>query len=593
MSIKNYYFYCYYPPPSPLSINLIMTKKQTYRRNGFSADSSAEEEDDFILADLEDVMRDKEEPSLVPLKHFNDDDEIIDSLLVKSGFEVKDDLEEDDRDASARVIDDIDLADKFSDFDQFVVKSVEPDEQDRLTAVEDIQDSVIHSRTDFDEIPDKDAIDRLLVDAGFDSHDETDDKSDDHWLEDASEFARPVIESVEPAEPNKRIETEEVRVSASHFSADFDEALVEEANELSEDDETSNARAIDHVSWVNEFKKRSAVVTDNAVFDFDGSECALEKDPVNAFFIQEENPETMMPKPASNQTIYPQEPLNDTEITAFCSIVAEQESIKEQISGYENKVKKAGFITYASLSFGIVALLSAVIMGIIVLSVKNDVSKLTELVSMLEEDMSSISEKNADMDINNSELPGEPLNKKANNMAGFDNLKAMTVAQENLKRPEATVEKGSPKKKIGLQGNGSDQPHLSPDLSKSNATGGVKKQADLNKSSAQQRAGIPVTEKKKPAETAVKVTTANKKASNANIASGWTVKLIAYKQLSDAKRKAAQLLEKGIPVKVTAVDINNSKSYQLTVGGFKNKENAALYAAKIKKSLNMNAVLIR
>ena len=69
-----------------------MTKKQTHRRNSFSAEFNAEEEDDFILADL-DVMRDNEEPYLVPLKHFNDDDEIIDSLLGKTEFEVKDDLE--------------------------------------------------------------------------------------------------------------------------------------------------------------------------------------------------------------------------------------------------------------------------------------------------------------------------------------------------------------------------------------------------------------------------------------------------------------------------------------------------------------------
>ena len=575
-----------------------MTKKQTHRRNSFSAEFNAEEEDDFILADL-DVMRDKkEEPSLVHLKHFNDDDEIIDSLMVKSGFEVKDDLEEDDRDASAQVIDDIDLADKFSDFDQFIVESVEPAEQDRLTAVEDIQDSVIHSRTDFDEMPDEDAIDRLLVDAGFDNLDEpekTNDKLDDQWLDDDSELARPVIESVEPAEQNKRIETEEAPIFASHFSADFDETLVEDVNDvLNEDDEASNARAIDHVSWANEFKKRSTVVTDNAVFDWEDSECALDKDLDNSFLLQEEHQEKVMPKPAINQTIYPQEPLNnESEIKAFRSIVAEQESIKKQISGYENKVKKAGFITYAALSFGMVALLSAVIMGIIVSRVKNDVSKLTELVSMLEEDMSSISEKNADMDINNSELLGEPLNKKLNNVAGFDNAKAMTAVPEDITRSEVTVEKGSSKKKMELQENGSDQPQLSPDLSKSNATGGVKKQVDLNKSSDQKKIGIPVAEKKKPSETVAQVTTANKKTSDIKVASGWSVNLATYKQLSDAKRKAAQLLEKGIPVKVTVVDINNSKSYQLNVGGFKNKENAALYAAKIKKSLNINAVLVK
>lgn len=560
-----------------------MTKKQTHRRNSFSAEFNAEEEDDFILADL-DVMRDKEEPYLVPLKHFNDDDEIIDSLLGKSEFEVKDDLEEDDRDVMTQVIDDIDLADKFSDFDQFIVEPVESAEQDRLTAVEDAEDSVIYSRTDFDEMPDEDAIDRLLVDAGFDNHDEFE------RTDDASEFAWPVVE---PTEQNKRMETEEVRIFAGHFSTDFDETLIEDVNDLL-DEEISRRRAVDHVSWANKFKKRSAVVTDNAVFDCEDSECALDNDLAHSFLLQEENPEKVMPNPLGNQAIYPQEPLiNETETTAFRSVVAEQESIKEQINGYENKVKKAGFITYAALGFGLVALLSAVIMGVIVSRVKNDVSKVTELVSILEEDMSSISEKNADIDINNSEFPNEPLNKKVNNVARLDNSKTMIVVPENIKRSEATVKKVSPKKITAIKKNSSDKPKLSPALAKSNVTRIVKKQAGPNKSSAQKKKDILAVAEKKPVATVVKATTTNKKSSHAKVASEWSVKLTTYKQLSSAKRKTSQLLEKGIPVKVTVVDINKVKSYQLRVDGFKNKENAVLYAAKIKKSLNMNAVLVR
>ena len=66
------------------------------------------------------------------------------------------------------------------------------------------------------------------------------------------------------------------------------------------------------------------------------------------------------------------------------------------------------------MSFGIVALLSTVVMGVIVSSVQTKVSKLTELVSILEEDMSSIAEKNSDMEINNSDSSIEQLNQKVN-----------------------------------------------------------------------------------------------------------------------------------------------------------------------------------
>ena len=65
-------------------MNSNMTKKQKLRRNSFSADFNARE-DDFILADL-DVMLDEEEPSPVPLNHFLDDEETIDRLLINIRF---------------------------------------------------------------------------------------------------------------------------------------------------------------------------------------------------------------------------------------------------------------------------------------------------------------------------------------------------------------------------------------------------------------------------------------------------------------------------------------------------------------------------
>jgi cell division protein FtsN len=38
--------------------------------------------------------------------------------------------------------------------------------------------------------------------------------------------------------------------------------------------------------------------------------------------------------------------------------------------------------------------------------------------------------------------------------------------------------------------------------------------------------------------------------------------------------------------------MNNTTWYRLKVGGFKNKEQATSYAAKIKKSINLNTVSV-
>ncbi len=158
-----------------------MTKKQKLRRNSFTADFNGRE-DDLILADL-DVML-EEEPSPVPLNHFFDDEETIDRLLIKPGFEVNDELEE-DRELDALVIDDTDLTDECSGFDQFVIEPLKQAEHNQQVEIEENAASDFYLMADFDEIADEeDAIDRLLVNAGFDNtiNQEQVDGKPDAWV---------------------------------------------------------------------------------------------------------------------------------------------------------------------------------------------------------------------------------------------------------------------------------------------------------------------------------------------------------------------------------------------------------------------------
>jgi len=390
-----------------------MTKKQKLRQNRFAADFGGKE-DDFILADL-DVMLDEEELSPVPLNHFLDDEETIDRLLINSGFEANDELEEDNRESPVLVIDDVDLADDFSSFDQFVIEPVEQAEQNRHRETEKILPLNFHLVTDSDEIPDEeDAIDRLLVDAGFDFNDHLEQDSgktdtlgvDDIGLvDDLSGIDQFVVEPVELTEQSPLIETEEISVSDIHSRVDFDEIPNEEddidrllidagfdANdELKEDDGALDAPVIDNTSRANaygeNFEEQKTMAADAGIFDAEGSELALDKDVTNGFLVKEENPETVKREQAISETTYPEEAFeslnNDAGVTTLSSVRSEQDAIKKQINDYENKVKKANIIAFTSLSLGIVALLSTVVMGVIVSSVQTKVSKLTELVSIL------------------------------------------------------------------------------------------------------------------------------------------------------------------------------------------------------------------
>ena len=548
-----------------------MTKKQKLRRNSFSADFDTKE-DDFILADL-DVMLDEEEPSPVPLNHFLDDEETIDRLLLNTDFDANDKQEEDNKkpNPDAMVVDDTNLADDFSAFDQFVIEPIEQSEQNLLTQTEEISVLDIHSRATLDETTDEeDAIDRLLIDAGFDAN-----------------------------------------------------------AGLEKDDGAPSARVIDDINRTNgfsvNFEEQNAMADDLNFFDSEGSDLALDKDAPHVFLVKEEEPETAKQEQTISETTYPKEALeglnNDAGGAMLSSVRAEQKAIKKQINHYKNKVKKAAIITYASLSIGIVALLSTVVMGVIVSGMQTKVSKLTELVSILEEDMSSMTEKNSDMEINNTDSSIEQLNQKVNGLPeqseersqfssgmlesgkravvteqavankSLDDSLPRSPVLEKKKLSEAAAGKVSAGKKIELQKHLISQSRSSVDLSKSKLKVVAKKQATLDKSIDNQKTKIHVVKEKKTSETTDK-TSAKKKTNNAQSAADWSVNLTAYKELSYAKSKAAKFIQKGIPVKVIAVDMNNTTWYRLKVGGFNNKEKATTYADKIKKSLNLNTVSV-
>ena len=72
----------------------------------------------------------------------------------------------------------------------------------------------------------------------------------------------------------------------------------------------------------------------------------------------------------------------------------------------------------------------------------------------------------------------------------------------------------------------------------------------------------------------------------------WVVNLIAYKQDRLAERKAEEFAAKGIPAKVNKVEAKGEVWYRLSVDGFESQYEAAAYAARAKKTLNLNSVWI-
>ncbi|WP_150048039.1 SPOR domain-containing protein [Methylomonas rhizoryzae] len=72
----------------------------------------------------------------------------------------------------------------------------------------------------------------------------------------------------------------------------------------------------------------------------------------------------------------------------------------------------------------------------------------------------------------------------------------------------------------------------------------------------------------------------------------WAVNLIAFKQDWYAKRKAEEYAGKGVPAKVSKTENKGEVWYRLSVDGFNSQYDAAAYAAKIKKTLNLDSVWV-
>ena len=122
------------------------------------------------------------------------------------------------------------------------------------------------------------------------------------------------------------------------------------------------------------------------------------------------------------------------------------------------------------------------------------------------------------------------------------------------------------------------------------------KLADLNNQDMQMGAAIEALQTKVAAlekgKTAAAVTAKPAPKKPAVVEENWAVNLVAFKQDWYAKRKADEFAGKGVPAKVSRADNKGETWYRLSVDGFKSQYEAAAYAAKVKKTLNLDSVWV-
>lgn len=223
---------------------------------------------------------------------------------------------------------------------------------------------------------------------------------------------------------------------------------------------------------------------------------------------------------------------NEAMLASFGRLKPGQELSNRQqekwLGNVEAKVKKGSILAYVALGVAVTALIAAFVLAMTLYKATAEISRLSDLISLIEEETAGFNDKNSVIESGKSDLPFERLSQ------------ALDVDSAETGQDRQT----SAKERPGLHVRADDV-------------------ADSRQASVR-------TEPK----------------------SGWFVNLISFKQRSDADTQAAEFMRKGVRTEIVEVEVNNAVWYRLRVGGFINQEQAAAYAEKIKKPLRLNSIWV-
>lgn len=247
------------------------------------------------------------------------------------------------------------------------------------------------------------------------------------------------------------------------------------------------------------------------------------------------------------------------------SLQTEQKKTKRAVDAVGNQKPVAA---YVANGVAVAALLIGSGLGFQGFIAKSQVGELVQIIGKLQEQINNAPAKEA--------ADQEMLRKQ---------LDELTVANSVTANQVAEISKA-------LKGDGGS----APASSSVKAGGDVGKQlADLSNQDMQMGAAIEALQGKVSALEKGRLVVAAPKVEKKKpevVEENWAVNLIAFKQDWYAKRKAEEFAGKGVPAKVSRTESKGETWYRLSVDGFKSQYEAAGYAAKVKKTLNLDSVWV-
>jgi hypothetical protein len=233
---------------------------------------------------------------------------------------------------------------------------------------------------------------------------------------------------------------------------------------------------------------------------------------------------------------------------------------KKNNQAHEQNAKKISQFSYAALSVGAIALIFSGVVFFNSFSTQAEVTQLSEMVTDMEEILTdTVNDKNSKQQAQLLSKSVEMLEAK---LAVMDRQLADLIENTASQQQQANQLNTSENSK--LQEFGEQFEALNRQMS------GL-----LNKVSKLEKTKVKRVKAKKSVVT-----------------TEWTVNLVSFKLEWYAKKKAAEFKKQGIPVEVVQAQVKNEPWYRIRVSGFKTKQEAGAYAARVKKALNLSSVWV-
>ncbi len=543
-----------------------------------SKDKRNESSDDEFADDLDAMLSDAES-SMGVVDEQVDDEDVIDRLLMDDTFDVDSDSEsktDDEFSADEQVYSNIEESNSNT------MAEIQEDEIDEF-AVDDLIDSVASTSEgkaveEVDEFADDDEFD---VDSLLDSVDVEKDDKDKYSETESSQLQQEPTEREDEFDIDDLIDStagkveedggeEEISsVDDDFLMADFD--ISADDNEMLEVDQVDELESVEKTKveqdpepvkveqtptpgeYINELNAHKAVVTqtNEDLAQVNGAITELKKQVAQTLADNEalKNLITELTTVTTEK--------DDSALEEIDLIQKDQRRLKKAIKEGEDKVPA---IVYVVMGIAILALLIGSGLGMVGYGAKTDVENLAESILSLEEEVEIINAKD-----NSKQF--QEIDFKVNQLK-------IKVGELEIQLAALLKEEQRPKSN-SLQ-------TVVDDL--------VIQNAHAQKAIEKLLADVEVLEQKVVISEAARKRAIRAKKINAQVK--WVVNLVSFKQEWYAKRKAEEFKKKGVAAVVERVVVNGETWFRLRVKNFKSKYEAAAYAVKVKKILNLSSVWV-